>query len=299
MVTEIMKLWGSLGSDYRYRAYAMNSLTPQQKDAFRKIVRAPALTILGASTPGALYTAVGEAGVHDGLLNRFLFFFGDDKARADALTVRPPPGPIPTDVIKWLQTVRKKPDGGNISDVAFGSAPHDSKPDPIIVPRSAQALEVLAALQETVANRKAQVQKAGLGDIWVRTVEKALRLSLIAAVSDDCKEVQKHHAEWAAKRAYDSDLALEHAAEGNISDTDHGRLCNAIWNELAKHAPLGLAEGKLAGECRPYRAAKSFERKDALRSLEGDGRLIREKRTARNGHVFDYLVATKPREEQK
>ena len=120
-------------------------------------------------------------------------------------------------------------------------------------------------LESEVERRKASAKKSGLGDVWVRTVEKAIKLALVAAVSDDCGEISRVHAEWAGRRALASDQALERAASGNISETDHGKLQNAIWRYVAAHTPKGgITKGVLHRECWGYRDAKPREREDAL-----------------------------------
>ena len=132
-----------------------------------------------------------------------------------------------------------------------------------------------------------------MSEIWGRTVEKATRLALIAAVSAGSGVIEREHAEWAARHAMVSDSALQRVAGGNISETKHGRLCNDVSRDLVKGGVGGVAIGMLATRCRPYRDASPSERRAALATLVEDGRMKREARTAGNGHRFDLLIATR------
>ena len=286
VITELMKIWGSFGGEYRYRGYATTGLTDEQRAQYSRVICAPAITMLGASTPNALYEAVGTAGIVDGFLNRMLFFFGNDDAKVDALAQRTEPIPLPDDLIAWLKEVRNREDMGNL----WAVTPHDSKPNPIVLLPDREAHSVWRDLQSDVEKQKTRAAKHGLADVLVRTVEKAIRLSLIAAVSDRCSEIRINHAEWATRRAAASDSALERACAGNIADTDHGKLCNAIRVDVTK-AVGGISEGKLASVCRKYRDAPPRARTDAIRSLIGDGHIKLACHKGRNGRDTQRLVA--------
>jgi hypothetical protein len=58
------------------------------------------------------------------------------------------------------------------------------RPPPVVLLFDHGASAVLRDMQADVAKRIAEAKKAGFPDIWVRSVEKAIRLSLIAAVPD-------------------------------------------------------------------------------------------------------------------
>jgi hypothetical protein len=288
--TELMMVWASLHKTYRYRGYSTTTLSEAHKALLDKTIYCPAITLLGASTRKALFDAVGAAGVEDGFLNRLLFFFGDDNAQADIFAVQSTPD-LPTDVTKWLTKVRDAEACGKGN--LWGSTGPDTKPDPVVLTYDAQALDVIRDLHADVGRRIAASKASGMSELWARTFEKATRLALIAAVSDERAEVRREHAEWAARRALSSDGALERVARGNISESKHGRVRNDVYRELAKKGAEGVAVGKLATCCRPYRDSTLRERKEILDTLLADGLMKREVRKAGNGHHFEYLVATR------
>ena len=295
VITELLKLWGALGVPFRYRGYATTLLSEKQKEALRQVVKAPSITLLGASTPSTLYEAVGTAGILDGFLNRLLFFFGDDEAHADAFVTRPAPVPLPTDVVTWLREVQLvEPQEPNSNLAHANTRNHDVKPEPVVLRYDDRAHAAMLDFQSDVETRKGAATKSGLAEIYMRTVEKAIRLALIAAVSDRSDVIKPNHAEWAARRAMASDSALERAAAGNLAETDHGKLCNAIWRAINKHMPDGIAEGSLASVCRPYREARGWERKAALETLSADRRMTTKKSVGGNGHHVERLIATRP-----
>jgi hypothetical protein len=226
-------------------------------------------------------------------LNRFLFSFGDNTAQGDAFAPRQR-AELPQDVIAWLQKVRKG-SGGNLADLSFGLTPHNVRPTPVVLNLDDQAVTVMRELQSEVERRKKLAKAAGMAEIWVRNVEKGMRLALIAAVSTGAPIIERHHADWAIRRVLASDSALERAATGNISETNHGKLCNYIWNAVAKYGPRGIAEGKLATVCRPYRDAAPRERRDALATTMADGRIAALTIHGKDGRPSVHLVAMKLR----
>lgn len=299
VITELLKLWGSLGSPYRYRSYATMGLHENQKTELRRVILAPSITLLGASTPAALLDAVGNAGIEDGFLNRLLCFFGDETARADAFDTDSDRASIslPTDVLAWLKEVQlmeTKEHKGNLSH--FLNRDPEVKPEPVVLIYDRQALGVMRDLQADVEKRKNVASQSGTAELYMRTAEKATRLALIAAVSDRSTEIKANHAEWAARRAIACDSALERAAEGNIAETNHGRLCNGIWRVINRRMPGGLSEGSLAGACRTYRDATIRDRREAIATLIADGRLATATKAGINGAKYHRYVTTERRD---
>jgi hypothetical protein len=286
VLTELMQVYGAQHSSYRYRGYSTVHLNAAERAEVTKFTLSPAITLLGVSTPDSLFSAIGVAGLVDGFLNRMLFFFGDDDARADPFGDRRK-SVLPADVIAWLKNVRTRK--GDI----WQNSPHDVRPDPEILAFDDPAVRVMRGLMAEVEMRKVGAAKNGVKDVWVRTVEKAFKLALIAAVSDNCQQIGQLHAEWAARKALASDAALEHAATGNIAESEHGKLCNSIYRAVAARMPAGVAEGKLASVCWAYRDAAPWDRKAALETLIADGRLVREVRSGGNGRSATYLLATR------
>lgn len=295
MITELLKLWGSQGSQYRYRSYATMGYPEKLKAEYRRVIWAPSITLLGASTPAALYDAVGNAGIEDGFLNRLLCFFGDETARADAFDTGSDRAsiPLPADVLAWLKEVQlmeTKEHNGNLTH--FLNRDPEVKPDPVVLLYDRLALDVMRDLQADVEKRKNEACRSGTAELYMRTAEKATRLALIAAVSDRSTEIKASHAEWAARRAIACDSALARAAEGNIADTNHGKLCNGIWRVINMRMPGGMSEGSLAGACHPYRDATIRDRREAIATLIADGRLAQATKSGINGAKFHRYVTT-------
>jgi hypothetical protein len=129
--------------------------------------------------------------------------------------------------------------------------------------------------------------------LFARTTEKAIKLALIAAVSDRADEIDVTHAAWATRRALASDEALVRAAEHNIAENDHGRLCNDIFRTVLRFMPDGIAEGKLASYCRTFKDGTPRARRDALQTLIEDGRVAKRTHVGGNGRSSERLIATK------
>jgi len=287
VLTELMQVFGAQHSSYRYRGYGSLSLKDAHQEQLRKIVLSPALTLLGQSTPNALFDAVGVAGLMDGFMNRMLFFFGDDMAHRAAFGEQREPIAIPKDVIDWLKDVRRRK--GDL----WQHTKHDVRPEPIVLNFDDAAIKVMRELDSQVNQHRAAASKAGLGDVWVRTVEKAAKLALIATVSDGRPVIGRTHAEWAARLALAADRSLERAAAGNIAETEHGRLCNDIWRTVVKNNRK-LTVNTLSEACWRYRDAKKRDRADALETMFADRRLAKEWVKGENGRNYEYLVAAKP-----
>jgi len=192
-INALVSAWGLLHGTLRPQAFSTMTASAQARaEMAKQIVQRPALTLLGMTTPRTFYASLGESAIEGGFLNRFIIVESHAPrsmpATAADLTV-------PGSIIEWCHAARDA-GGGNLSNVDLSA---DMTPLPRVVDFDAHASRAFDVYGAACVTAMDALDSEGLAELEGRSREKALRLALILALSDNPTSpmIRAHHAEWA------------------------------------------------------------------------------------------------------
>lgn len=286
----LLEIWGRCGGIMQPGSYSTAGLSDEQAQAMmeRKIEN-PALTLLGMTTPEPFYEAVGSKSVRDGFLNRFLVFhspIGRQKSRL----IPNPPAP-PDSVIEWAKQMRDLGALGNMADLTE-SARTPAKVQ--IIPFSEDCYGLLNHMEDVCIERQERLELIGLSEMWGRTAEIAMKLSLIVARSCGSDVVETNHLEWAWKYAAFLQDAMVDDLKDRISDSPFAAAKLEIMRHLKAAGSDGLTHREMAKKCHKYAAANPKLQDELLASLvrDEDAQLVKQAGQSGRGRKRISYVAT-------
>lgn len=186
----LVSLYGLLGDSAQPTAYSTNGKTAQQIEAMRSIViRRPAITVLGLSTPETFYDALSQDDVANGFLNRLIVVNSREEER-----VEDPKSwkPVPRELKEWLFFY-----GSNDDEDFIKSESSIEVDPPVTVKFTSGANELLREIAEEVIRLKKRYRAYRLDGMFSRTRENAMRIALIVAKSQDLTKVNEKSLQWA------------------------------------------------------------------------------------------------------
>jgi hypothetical protein len=265
-VTELVKCWGLLHGCLRPQGYSTMSLTPQQRaEAAKRVVQRPALTLLAMTTPETFYDSLGESSIEGGFLNRLLIVessIGRQMSRpVDQLEV-------PDSVVEWCQAVRAG-QGGNLAALDIGP---DAVPTPRVVDFTAEAKTAFRAYEAACLASMDALDGERLAEMEGRSVEKAMRIALILAVSDSVSTpfVRLEHAEWAISYVKHYTAQTIDAIRKNMHGSQFAKWRSDLLEVIRRAGIRGRTERELARFSRPYAGMEPRMRKAIMDSLRAD-----------------------------
>lgn len=217
-IDKLIEAFGRLDGVMRPPTYSKMTLSKTQATGLERVVHNPAISLLGATTPGTFYGALTTDLVQDGFLGRCIVVESKQPRQLTRFVDRTDP---PKRIIEWCKAVHVS--GvvqGNLADV-----------NPAEMPATIVALEfdescmpLMLALESELNDEKEASEGEGLDVILGRTMEKSMRLAMIVAKASDAnaKKVMPAHLEWAIQyvRHYDLDLIRAVRRERVDSQTD-------------------------------------------------------------------------------
>lgn len=210
-IDKLVEAFGKLGGVMRPPTYSTMTLSKAQAGAASaaQLVHNPAITLLGATTPATFYGSLTDDLVQDGFLGRLLVIESSQPRQLARFTDQTDPPPR---VVAWCQKVAKPTTiatAGNLADLPMAEMPAHTAPMQI----GADCHEMMRAFEAELNERKDALEPERLDVLLGRTLEKALRLAMIAAQADSpgATVVRPGHLEWAITYARHYDLALVRA----------------------------------------------------------------------------------------
>jgi hypothetical protein len=149
----------------------------------------PHLNILATATPGQVLSTISDAQIEDGLMGRFLLFFGNNDPEEKAGKMRD----VPPSMIQWFKDTTGAAVGDVLTvcqDVIDEIAPATLK----IMKRSPEATERLDNHYIQIRRKTRAKIKAGTSlpeqSIWSRASEKTAKLALLFAASRGSRVIE-------------------------------------------------------------------------------------------------------------
>jgi hypothetical protein len=240
---KLVEAFGRQDGILRPPTYSTMTLKDHQKPAER-VIHNPAITMLGATTPGTFYENLTTDLVKDGFLGRCIVVESQQPRQLTRFVDRTPP---PDHIIEWCNAVHVSGAAeGNLSDVMVCDVPTD----PIKLPFCDSCRSLMEAFEAELNESKTAGEGEGLDVLLGRSLEKSLKLAMIAAKAEDpaAREVRASHLEWAISyvRHYDNQL-LRAVRRNRVESVTDGDMKRAI--EFIRHAKKYSKDSKFGEAC--------------------------------------------------
>ena len=289
-MTTLIEAWGRCGGTLRPPGYSTAGLSQADIDRLNnRCVRNPALTLLAMTTPDAFFESVGSSSVRNGFLNRILMVETDigRQTGQDVDDI-----PVPASIIAWAKALHSH--HGIVNPDIVANLPADPK----IVPFAPESLGVFREFDEYCISLMDQYEAVGLAEMFGRTNEIAMRLSLIIALSCSQPGVYREHAIWARDYVLQQTLAIVERMKTAVSDSDFEAVSNQVLGVLRNplHTKKGCTPSELVKFSRKFRALDQRGMMNVLNTLIYGGHVARVSFPAKDGRgkVRDAYVALDP-----
>jgi hypothetical protein len=204
----------------------LRSSVYSDKEKNTKTIQAPAVTILGESTPETFFDGLSSSHIAEGLIPRFsvIEYTGPRPPRNLHANVAPPDNVV-TALVQLAAVALSSQQNRTCCHI------------PIACQHAAKLLNNFDKKADSAINAtNADVDK----QLWNRAHLKALKLSALLAVGENphYPQVQKHHADWAIEFVErDVEGMAEHYASGSVGWGDH-RLAHEIREAFAVYLTM-------------------------------------------------------------
>ena len=268
IVTVLMKLFTSSASVFVGDAYADTKQIEK--------INQPHLCVYGTTTPAAFYESLTPGSISDGFLSRVLVFEG---ANPEPKWRPAQPPDLPPSLIEQARQWGAYRPGGNLSQTT---------PQPLVVAWTPDAEQVVLQVAE-FANEERERLGEPLGLLWPRTVEKANKLALLWACSENATApvVDAEAARWAADVVTHLTQRLATLVSRWISENRQEGNVKRVARLIADAGPAGVDRATLT---RKTQFLTRRDRDELLATLRESGQIVtREIPTNRRPRVV--LVA--------
>ncbi|MEN3144583.1 PriCT-2 domain-containing protein [Ochrobactrum sp. WV_118_8] len=189
--TMLMSLFGTLDTEARPTSYSTNGKSKEQIEAMRNmVVKRPAVTMLGLSTPETFFDALSQDDVANGFMNRLIVVNSREPRRVEQPRRWKQ---IPVELKKWLAAY-----GNPDSDDEFMAEESAVEVDePEIVEFNDRAKRRLDEIAQSIVDLQNEYSSARLDGLFSRSKELTQRISLIVCLSTDSKRITEKHVDWA------------------------------------------------------------------------------------------------------
>lgn len=207
-----------------------NSVYPMRVKAGREagVIDQPCLCILGTAIPKHYYEALSLKMLTNGFFARMLVLESGRRGRGQDAVVRDLPSSV-LEIARWWADFR--PGGQRNLDVWH--------PSPRVVPQTPNAAKILRQLRDHADEQYALAEErddpVGMA-IWARANEKARRLALIYACSENHLQptIGEPAARWAWEFVDHQTRRMLFMAEGHVSENEFDARCKAVIATLRR-----------------------------------------------------------------
>lgn len=189
--TTLMEAYGRLSGVLRAKSYSMMHMTPEQIEATKdRLVRHPALTFVGLTTPTTFFANVNMGAVWDGFLNRFVISFSDAPRE---LRKRTNMMEVPSCITDWAKRIKAHISATNSIEIA------KEAPKKTVVFFSDEAYAAQQKFEQEMINLQNELEKNAMEALAGRANENSMRIALCAALSRDpeTRVITEQDVEWA------------------------------------------------------------------------------------------------------
>jgi len=223
-----------------------------------KTVRNPALTLLAMTTPETFYETVGSAAARDGFLNRFLIV-ETDIGRQPGRPVQSVE--VPQAIIDWAA---RHAHSEGLVDVQNPSL----TPEMTVIPFSPDAHEAFIRFEAECIERMDEYEAHALAEMFGRSNEIAMRVSLLLAVASDATTITASMAEQSIDYVRSHGLRVAERLKTAVYDSEFEAVSNQVLVLIRESGPHGITDRELHQRSRKFRGLDKRGRLNVLASLE-------------------------------
>ncbi len=268
-LTLLMEVWGRAHGSIRPPGMSTFGLKAEEARRLleERTVFNPSLTLLAMSTPETFYQSVGSGALSDGFLNRFLIvesIIGRQPGRMMRLS------DPPQSVVDWANAVRGTPERWGV--VHPDASP--LRPKARILPFDTRTQALFADFEAECLRKMDEHESDGLAEMFGRSTEMAMRLSLLVALSTRSETIGEEHARWAIEytRFY-AEKAVE-SLKNHVADSEFEAVMNAVLDAIRKAGPRGRTVREIVQQVRRFRALPVQMREQVLNTLHHAGEAV-------------------------
>lgn len=218
-----------------------------------KEIICPSITLLAAATPDTLFDSINGKSIRDGFLNRFIIAISDQPRTKPMRTERIE---TPKPIIDWTTAVTQR--AGNQIHV------WSEQPSFVDVKFTEDCWPALEAIYDFCTHEQEYLEAFKITEMAERLQEIAMRLSLIAALSDDpyADYVEPKHVEWAWNYVQLHYLGIIAEIKMRVSGSRYEADKKLILSELRK-----LKDGIKQSEMPKTPPFSQYKKKDLVEML--------------------------------
>ncbi|AGH31447.1 hypothetical protein LOKG_00010 [Loktanella phage pCB2051-A] len=267
----LMEVWGRLDGEHLEKGYSTHGMSAEQAEAVhnRRVVR-PALTLVGLTTPGSFYDALGDADLTSGFLNRFIVV-ESHLPRQMAQMVKPvtPSKALETWVKKWVWPMGA--DDEDMDDV-MARLSHNDPGDAVEIPFNAEAFRMLSDIDGDTITMMNDAGSDEMAAMYSRVREIIMRMSLIIAISCGSRTIKAEHVKWCRDYVYFYQNRLVEAIKENIGVNEHELIAKQVASDIADAGDRGMTIREIGRAHRKFLALDSRGRDEVIKRMkEGHG----------------------------
>lgn len=241
-IDKLVEAFGKLDGVIRPPVYSSMTLK-KHEEVVERVIYNPAITLLGATTPGTFYGNLTDDLVQDGFLGRLLVIESTQPRQLVRHDSNVPPEP-PAKIVEWCKAVNDPMTReGNLA----GLMSPEMKANTIPMHIDDACKEMLRKFELELNQLKDQFEPEMLDVLLGRTFEKALRLAMIAskAVDTNATKVTRESIEWAISFVRHFDMSMIRAVRTNrIASQIDGDMKRAVG--YVKHAKRYVGDKRYA-----------------------------------------------------
>lgn len=272
----LMEAWGRCDGMLRPQGYSTFGMSTADAEKMeQRTVRNPALSLLAMTTPESFFDSIGSSAARDGFLNRFLIVESDVGRQVgrhvDSL-------PVPQSVIDWADAVHQ------VGIVNADISP-DMIPTPTVVHLSRPALDAFKAFEHECIALMDTHDESGLAEMFGRSNEIAMRVSLILSVGCGAPVVDKSHADWAISYVRQHAVRTVERLKVSVADSEFEHVTNQVLAAIRARPAIdrGMTEREINQVCRKFRALDQRGKLNVLNTLAFTGDIQRVEFTTASG----------------
>ncbi|MBB6578986.1 hypothetical protein HNP33_003091 [Comamonas odontotermitis] len=227
-IDKLVEAYGRVNGIMRPPTYSQMTLRQDQQVQAR-VVYNPAITLLGATTGNTFYSNLTDDLIKDGFLGRCIVV--ESTQPRQLINLKGRAAEVPFHILEWCRLVHIS--GQNLGDLA-GATGADTKPTTIPLTFDDACEPLIQAFERKLNALKDKHEHEGVDVLLGRTLEKSLRLAMIACKAEKASNtvITTQHLKWAIEyvQHYDTRLldAVTHSRTVNDFDEQMQRMIGYI-----------------------------------------------------------------------
>jgi hypothetical protein len=268
MLRQMMEVWGRCDDTVQPIGYATAGLTKEAADHLNgRLIHKPALTFVGLSTPDTFYEALTRSSLIDGFINRMLIVECREMRKP---SVFKPKTDVPGELVNWCQNKFNQGITINGQFIQIDDVADQEPSNVVVIPFSGEAMARVRAFDAWCIEQQNELQSEGMAEMYGRTNEIAMRLSLIVAVSCGSERIELEHLDWAISYVAYWTREMVEQARFRVSDGVMDAAMKDVERLLMKAGDSGLSLRDLRKRSRRMAALPLRGQIDVLQMLKAD-----------------------------